>query len=87
MRQPYSVGIILAIVSGLLIGSRCVPLHTRCKCTLTGSSFVLKKKGLLRSGGVTDGGVGYLKSVCYSLGVVRSEADTPVGLMVDRYTI
>jgi len=43
------VGIILAIVSGVLIGS----------------SFVFKKKGLLRSqaGGVAGEGVGYLKSV------------------------
>lgn len=45
------VGIILAISSGLLIGS----------------SFVFKKKGLLRSqaGGIAGEGVGYLKSVCY----------------------
>ncbi|KAG6896881.1 hypothetical protein C0992_005506 [Termitomyces sp. T32_za158] len=43
------VGIILAIASGCLIGS----------------SFVLKKKGLLRSqaGGVAGEGVAYLKSV------------------------
>jgi hypothetical protein len=43
------VGIILAIVSGLLIGS----------------SFVFKKKGLLRSqaGGPAGEGVAYLKSV------------------------
>jgi magnesium transporter len=44
------VGIILAVTSGLLIGS----------------SFVFKKKGLLRSqAGQTAGkGVAYLKSVC-----------------------
>jgi hypothetical protein len=43
------VGIILAVVSGLLIGS----------------SFVFKKKGLLRSqaGGPAGEGVAYLKSV------------------------
>ncbi|KAF7793481.1 hypothetical protein EIP86_004593 [Pleurotus ostreatoroseus] len=42
------VGVILAIVSGVLIGS----------------SFVFKKKGLLRAqaGGVAGEGVGYLKS-------------------------
>ena len=44
------VGIILAVISGLLIGS----------------SFVFKKKGLLRSqaGQVAGEGVAYLKSVC-----------------------
>jgi hypothetical protein len=44
------VGIVLAIVSGLLIGS----------------SFVFKKKGLLRAqaGGPAGEGVAYLKSVC-----------------------
>lgn len=43
------VGIVLAIISGVLIGS----------------SFVFKKKGLLRSqaGGPAGEGVGYLKSV------------------------
>lgn len=43
------VGIILAVVSGVLIGS----------------SFVFKKKGLLRTqaGGPAGEGVGYLKSV------------------------
>lgn len=43
------VGIVLAIVSGVLIGS----------------SFVFKKKGLLRAqaGGPAGEGVGYLKSV------------------------
>lgn len=43
------VGIVLAIVSGVLIGS----------------SFVFKKKGLVRSqaGGPVGEGVGYLKSV------------------------
>jgi hypothetical protein len=46
------VGIILAVTSGLLIGS----------------SFVFKKKGLLRSqaGHVAGEGVAYLKSVCIS---------------------
>ena len=45
-----SVGVVLAIGSGVLIGS----------------SFVFKKKGLLRSqaGGVAGEGVAYLKSVC-----------------------
>lgn len=47
------VGIILAVVSGLLIGS----------------SFVFKKKGLLRSqaGGPAGEGVAYLKSVRHPL--------------------
>ncbi|KZV93441.1 DUF803-domain-containing protein [Exidia glandulosa HHB12029] len=47
------VGIILAVVSGFLIGS----------------SFVFKKKGLLRSGGATEGGVGYLKSPLWWTGM------------------
>lgn len=47
------VGVILAVVSGLLIGS----------------SFVFKKKGLLRSqqGGELGEGVAYLKSVSRSV--------------------
>jgi magnesium transporter len=47
------VGIVLAVVSGVLIGS----------------SFVFKKKGLLRSqaGHAAGEGVAYLKSVCYLL--------------------
>lgn len=47
------MGIILAVVSGLLIGS----------------SFVFKKKGLLRSqaGAVAGEGVAYLKSVRLAL--------------------
>ncbi|KXN81559.1 Magnesium transporter NIPA2 [Leucoagaricus sp. SymC.cos] len=50
------VGIILAIVSGLLIGS----------------SFVFKKKGLLRSqaGGELGEGVAYLKSVLWWTGMI-----------------
>ncbi|PFH49010.1 hypothetical protein AMATHDRAFT_64010 [Amanita thiersii Skay4041] len=50
------VGIILAIVSGVLIGS----------------SFVFKKKGLLRSqaGGVAGEGVAYLKSPLWWLGMI-----------------
>ncbi|KAH8077493.1 magnesium transporter NIPA-domain-containing protein [Cristinia sonorae] len=50
------VGIILAIASGVLIGS----------------SFVLKKKGLLRSqqGGVAGEGVAYLKSVLWWSGMI-----------------
>ena len=50
-RHPQIVGIILAIVSGILIGS----------------SFVFKKKGLLRSqaGHAAGEGVAYLRSVCY----------------------
>ncbi|KAF8638153.1 hypothetical protein AX17_002410 [Amanita inopinata Kibby_2008] len=49
------VGIILAVVSGLLIGS----------------SFVFKKKGLLRSqaGGVAGEGVAYLKSALWWMGM------------------
>ena len=52
------VGIILAITSGLLIGS----------------SFVFKKKGLLRSqkGLVAGEGVAYLKSVCRHLILICS---------------
>ncbi|EJD35553.1 DUF803-domain-containing protein [Auricularia subglabra TFB-10046 SS5] len=49
-----SVGIILAVVSGLLIGS----------------SFVFKKKGLLKSGNATEGGVAYLKSVLWWTGMI-----------------
>ncbi|KAK7043109.1 hypothetical protein VNI00_008463 [Paramarasmius palmivorus] len=51
------VGIILAIVSGLLIGS----------------SFVFKKKGLLKSqaGQVAGEGVAYLKSWLWWLGMIR----------------
>ncbi|EEB97289.1 hypothetical protein MPER_03429, partial [Moniliophthora perniciosa FA553] len=50
------VGIILAIVSGLLIGS----------------SFVFKKKGLLKSqaGQVAGEGVAYLKSWLWWLGMI-----------------
>jgi hypothetical protein len=52
------VGIVLAIVSGVLIGS----------------SFVFKKKGLLRSqaGGPAGEGVAYLKSVRPPLGNFRA---------------
>ncbi|KAL4245653.1 hypothetical protein ABKN59_010585 [Abortiporus biennis] len=48
------VGIILAITSGVLIGS----------------SFVFKKKGLLRSQGVAGEGVGYLKSPLWWTGMI-----------------
>ncbi|CAL1705871.1 unnamed protein product [Somion occarium] len=48
------VGIILAIVSGVLIGS----------------SFVFKKKGLLRSQGVAGEGVAYLKSALWWTGMI-----------------
>ncbi|THG95295.1 hypothetical protein EW026_g6339 [Hermanssonia centrifuga] len=52
------VGVILAIASGVLIGS----------------SFVFKKKGLLRAqaGGVAGEGVGYLKSPLWWLGMISS---------------
>lgn len=50
------MGIILAIVSGLLIGS----------------SFVFKKKGLLRSQGVAGEGVGYLKSPLWWIGMTSA---------------
>ncbi len=66
------VGIILAIVSGILIGS----------------SFVFKKKGLLRSqaGHVAGEGVAYLRSVCHHLLLRYTPAYIPVfftGIMVD----
>jgi hypothetical protein len=70
------VGIILAIVSGVLIGS----------------SFVFKKKGLLRSqaGHAAGEGVAYLKSVrlllrFYSLGIRTFANSTIAGTMVDRH--
>ncbi len=52
------VGVILAIASGVLIGS----------------SFVFKKKGLLRAqaGGVAGEGVGYLKSPLWWLGMISA---------------
>lgn len=52
------VGIILAIMSGVLIGS----------------SFVFKKKGLLRAqaGGTAGEGVGYLKSPLWWLGMTST---------------
>ncbi|EJD38278.1 DUF803-domain-containing protein [Auricularia subglabra TFB-10046 SS5] len=45
---------ILAVVSALLIGSR----------------SVFKKKGLLKSGNATEGGVAYLKSVLWWTGMI-----------------
>ena len=69
------VGIILAIVSGLLIGS----------------SFVFKKKGLLRSqadGAVAGEGVAYLKSVSTLLTICAYRlihAHLPTAIMVDRH--
>lgn len=63
------MGIILAIVSGCLIGS----------------SFVFKKKGLLRAqaGGEAGEGVAYLKSVCSSITQFPPGTDSPcVAIMV-----
>lgn len=50
------MGIILAILSGCLIGS----------------SFVFKKKGLLRSQAAAGEGVGYLKSPLWWLGMTSA---------------
>ena len=66
------VGILLAISSGLLIGS----------------SFVFKKKGLLRSqkGQVAGEGVAYLKSVRPSpFSSLRAPLTSPLAAMVDRH--
>lgn len=69
------VGIILAIASGLLIGS----------------SFVFKKKGLLRSqvdsGAVAGEGVAYLKSVCAAEFCASSLLShiSFLAIMVDRH--
>lgn len=64
------VGIILAIASGLLIGS----------------SFVFKKKGLLRAqaGGVAGEGVGYLKSPLWWLGMSSAYPIPPFSASADR---
>ena len=64
------VGILLAISSGLLIGS----------------SFVFKKKGLLRSqkGQVAGEGVAYLKSVRRPPSVLSSSLMYHTAAMVDR---
>ena len=59
-RPTQIVGIILSIVSGVLIGS----------------SFVFKKKGLLRSqaGGAAGEGVAYLKSPLWWLGMISTSS-------------
>ena len=63
------IGVILAIASGVLIGS----------------SFVLKKKGLIRSqeksGGELGEGVAYLKSVSATTGLVMAWPSS----MISRY--
>jgi hypothetical protein len=70
---PQVVGIILAILSGILIGS----------------SFVFKKKGLLRSqaGHAAGEGVAYLRSVCYLPALRRAPSLTNAtyltGIMVE----
>jgi len=67
------IGIVLAVLSGVLIGS----------------SFVFKKKGLLRSqaGHAAGEGVAYLKSVSNSLPQpVRHVINIPYqAIMVDRH--
>ena len=70
LSSPQIVGIILAIVSGVLIGS----------------SFVFKKKGLLRSqaGHAAGEGVAYLKSVCY-LPVLRCTLESYKRGLFNRY--
>ena len=70
LRLLQIVGILLAISSGLLIGS----------------SFVFKKKGLLRSqkGQVAGEGVAYLKSVRRLPSVLSSSLMYHTAAMVDR---
>ena len=63
LNDTQVVGIILAVASGFLIGT----------------SFVFKKKGLLRSqaGGVAGEGVGYLKSVRHNCAIVPQRTNAP----------